>query len=87
MYNRYLRPDTDGFSPVVPDGSAAPDASPSPGSDASGRIGRILERLHVDGLLSRFDTADLLLLLLILFLWKEDADDEVLLALGLLLIL
>lgn len=41
----------------------------------------------LNGVLAHFDSSDFLLLLLILFLRREDADEEVLLALGLLLIL
>jgi hypothetical protein len=44
---------------------------------------RLLDRLHLDSV----DTGDLLLLLLLLFLFQEDADEELLIALGLLLIL
>ena len=43
----------------------------------------ILEKLHLQDL----DGADLMLLLLLFFLFEEKADDELLIALGLLLIL
>lgn len=46
-------------------------------------LGRILDRLH----LQELDSADLLLLALLFFLFEEKADDELLIALGLLLIL
>lgn len=46
-------------------------------------LGRILDRLHLQDL----DSADLLLLALLFFLFEEKADDELLIALGLLLIL
>ena len=43
----------------------------------------LLEKLHLQDL----DGADLMLLLLLFFLFEEKADDELLVALGLLLIL
>ena len=44
---------------------------------------RILDKLPLKGV----DTADILLLLILFFLFEEKADDELLVALGLLLIL
>ena len=44
---------------------------------------RILDRLHLENV----DTGDLILLLLLFLLFQEDADEELLIALGLLLIL
>lgn len=44
---------------------------------------RVLDQLHLD----RIDTGDLLLLGLLYFLFREKADEELLVALGLLLIL
>lgn len=44
---------------------------------------RLLDRFHLDSI----DSGDLLLLLLLFLLFKEDADEELLFALGLLLIL
>ena len=46
-------------------------------------LDRLLEKLHLQDL----DGADLLLLALLFFLFEEKADDELLIALGLLLIL
>lgn len=46
-------------------------------------LGRLLDRLHLQDL----DGADLMLLALLFFLFEEKADDELLIALGLLLIL
>ena len=43
----------------------------------------MLDQLHLD----HVDTGDLLLLVLLFFLFREDADEELLVALGLLLIL
>ena len=71
------------------------DTPPPPpnggGSEADGGAFRegfpfldsLLEKLHLQDL----DGADLMLLLLLFFLFEEKADDELLIALGLLLIL
>ena len=59
---------------------------PSPGQAADGLTGflrHILDQLH----LNHVDTGDLLLLGLLFFLSREEADEELLVALGLLLIL
>jgi len=49
----------------------------------TGTLRHILDQLHLD----HVDTGDLLLLGLLFFLFREDADEELLVALGLLLIL
>ena len=49
----------------------------------SGYLRRLLDRFHLE----KVDSGDLLLLLILFLLFKEDADDELLIALGLLLIL
>lgn len=49
----------------------------------TGFLRHILDQLHLD----HVDTGDLLLLVLLFFLFREDADEELLVALGLLLIL
>lgn len=49
----------------------------------TGFLRHILDQLH----LGHVDTGDLLLLILLFFLFREDADEELLVALGLLLIL
>ncbi|MDY3984716.1 hypothetical protein [Dysosmobacter sp.] len=49
----------------------------------SGFLRHILDQLHLD----HVDTGDLLLLGLLFFLFREEADEELLVALGLLLIL
>ena len=51
--------------------------------EASQFFSRILDKLPLKGV----DTADILLLLILFFLFEEKADDELLVALGLLLIL
>lgn len=53
------------------------------GGIGRGTIRRLLDRFHLD----HIDKGDLLLLLLLFLLFKEDADEELLYALGLLLIL
>ena len=61
-----------------------PKPPPHHGGDGfSGTLRKLLDRFHLENI----DTGDLLLLLLILLLFREDADDELLFALGLLLIL
>lgn len=98
MYNRYLRRDTGEYTrvPFTSEPSFDEQATPrephkerdgAETGDLRGTWERLLMRLRLDGVLSRFDSSDLLLLLLILFLWREEADEEVLIALGLLLIL
>lgn len=75
-------------------GQGAPPPPPPPpdgGPEADGGVFRegfqfldkLLEKLHLQDL----DGADLMLLLLLFFLFEEKADDELLIALGLLLIL
>ncbi|WP_297980180.1 hypothetical protein [uncultured Oscillibacter sp.] len=57
---------------------------PPPGPDGlTGFLRHILDQLH----LNNVDTGDLLLLGLLFFLSREEADEELLVALGLLLIL
>ncbi|MDD3347545.1 hypothetical protein [Oscillibacter sp.] len=65
-----------------------PPGGPEPRSGAftdglTGFLRHILDQLHLD----HVDTGDLLLLGLLFFLFREDADEELLVALGLLLIL
>lgn len=101
MYNRYLRNDNGVYTRVPqreePPRSQAPpppQEPPPPPPSGDGPDGgaareglafldRILEKLHLQDL----DGADLMLLALLFFLFEEKADDELLIALGLLLIL
>ena len=53
------------------------------GDGLTGILQHFLDQLHLD----HVDTGDLLLLGLLFFLFREDADEELLVALGLLLIL
>ena len=68
-----------------PSGGAAPHPPPPfGGTDGiAGYLRRVLDQLHLD----RVDAGDLLLLGLLYFLFREKADEELLVALGLLLIL
>nr|WP_325196977.1 hypothetical protein [uncultured Oscillibacter sp.] len=75
------RTSTENFRPPVP-----PPPSGGSGGVVDGLTGflrHILDQLHLD----HVDTGDLLLLVLLFFLFREDADEELLVALGLLLIL
>ncbi len=93
MYNRYVRNDNGVYSRIPQEDTAPPpqeDASPPPpppppgGTDGlTGLLRHLLDQFHLD----RVDTGDLLLLAILFFLFKEDADEELLVALGLLLIL
>lgn len=102
MYNRYLRNDDGVYTrmpmqdaprgepprdnrppPPPPSGGNAPPPRPPISQEASQFFSRILDKLPLKGV----DTADILLLLILFFLFEEKADDELLVALGLLLIL
>lgn len=99
MYNRYLRNDDGVYTRMpmqdAPRGEPPRDNRPSPpppsggnapppiSQEASQFFSRILDKLPLKGV----DTADILLLLILFFLFEEKADDELLVALGLLLIL
>lgn len=92
-YTRMPQDDTPSPSPKPPSGpGASPKAKPSPGSPPIPApphrperdiLNRFLERLHLGDL----DSGDLLVLLLLFMLFRENADEELLIALGLLLIL
>ena len=97
MYNRYIRND-DGVYARQPQQEAEPSrqespppppppcADPPPPPRGSGQIpflSGIMEKLH----LGSVDFGDLLLLLLLFQLFREDGDEELLIAIGLLLIL
>ena len=82
-----------------PSGGAAPPPPPKKGTPPQSGSGRPPPRQTADGLsgflrqildqfhLNHVDTGDLLLLGLLFFLSREEADEELLVALGLLLIL
>lgn len=101
MYNRYLRSDEGEYTripmpdppppPKSPPWNTPPPPKPHPpegdlpksGTEASQFFSRLLDKLPLKGV----DTSDILLLLILFFLFEEKADDELLIALGLLLIL
>lgn len=64
-----------------------PPPQPPPGGHPADGLTAFLRHLLDQFHLDRVDTGDLLLLGLLFFLFKEDADEELLVALGLLLIL
>ena len=84
-----------GPAPPPPDGARPEDPTeprqppppredpPETGDGLSGTLRRLLDQLHLGDL----DTGDLLLLAMLYFLFREGADEELLAALGLLLIL
>ena len=73
-------------SPCSP---SPPPQQPSPGGTGcvtdglTGFLRHLLEQLHLE----HIDTGDLLIFVLLFLLFREDADEELLVALGLLLIL
>lgn len=79
-------PQQEASSAETPPGTPPPPKAPPPFGSTDGIAGylrRILDQLHLD----HIDTGDLLLLGLLYFLFREKADEELLIALGLLLIL
>lgn len=103
MYNRYRRNDTGVYTRISQNDTPPPGGGPKPGGPPSGPqpppepkppsgpphrperdiLNRLLEKLHLGDL----DSGDLLVLLLLFLLFREKADEELLIALGLLLIL
>lgn len=92
----YIRMPQDDAPPPGPKPSSGPGASPKakpspspppipapPHRPERDILNRFLERLHLGDL----DSGDLLVLLLLFMLFRENADEELLIALGLLLIL
>ena len=86
MYNRYVR-NGDG---IYQRGSSSEEEHPPGGAPphrsegaAGGLLSQLLGKLQLEDL----DTGDLLLLAILFLLFKEGGDEELLIALGLLLIL
>ena len=78
------RPSGQGATPPQQPPKPPPPPPPKPGRPPEVSFGKgILDALHLDDL----DTGDLLLLFLLFFLFKQKADEELLIAIGLLLIL
>ena len=94
LYNRYVRGDDGNYArvpfddappppPPRPNGSPPPPPPPPQGAPERGLFNDLLGKLH----LSDLDAGDLLLLFLLFYLSKQKADEELLIAIGLLLIL
>lgn len=103
MYNRYTRNDTGVYTRISQNDAPPPGGGPKTGGPPPGPqpppepkppsgpphrperdiLNRLLEKLHLGDL----DSGDLLVLLLLFLLFREKADEELLIALGLLLIL
>lgn len=88
---RHQEPPSSSSPPPQGENRQSYSPPPPPPSSGGGRtidgltsfLRHLLDQFHLD----RVDTGDLLLLGLLFFLFKEDADEELLVALGLLLIL
>lgn len=88
MYNRYVRNDAGVYQRVPseePESSFSSSSSrhPDPSSSVQGILSQLMGKLKLDNL----DTGDLLLLAILFLLFRDGEDEELLLALGLLLIL
>ena len=102
MYNRYIRSDHGVYTRIPQEDPPSPPPTPEKlqedpappdctGKNSNERVSdgvtgflrQLLDRFHLD----HVDTGDLLLLLLLFLLFQEDAEEELLIALGLLLIL
>ena len=90
MYNRYIRNDNGVHERIPqsepqsePHSHTPPPPGEHPPDGLTGLLRHTLDRFHLDGV----DTGDLLILGLLFLLFREGADDELLVALGLLLIL
>ena len=94
MYNRYI-PTEEPHTPPEPERQHRPEPEPcreepspppQPPRQADG-LGGLLRHFLDHFHLQQVDSGDLLLLALLFFLFREDADEVLLIALGLLLIL
>lgn len=88
MYNRYIRNDTGQYQRVPvqdppPEHGPGPSPPPPPPPGGKGILSGILEKFHLQDM----DKGDLLLLFILFLLFKEGEDEELLIALALLLIL
>jgi len=84
MYNRYIPRDEGPYRPVPPpEPPRHREPPPPPPPKELHMLDHLLDRLHLRDL----DSGDLLLLLILFLLFRQEADEEALIALGLLLIL
>ena len=92
MYHQYM---FGSFSPVTPPSKPSgnscapkkPKAHRDPLGNLTGSLSGLLGNLRKQDLLSRFDTGDILLILIILFLFIEGDNLELVITLGLMLLL
>lgn len=88
MYNRYIQDQQGPFAPIGPEGACPPplpEPPPCPPPQEKDLLRRLLNRFGI----AEIDTGDLLLLLILFLLFSEgeSKDEELMIALGLLLIL
>ena len=87
MYNRYIQRDDSVYQQIPRQEEAPPPPRREPPPRAEGRLGgfldQLLEKLHLQDI----DKGDILLLLILLFLYDQGEDEELLTALGLLFLL
>ena len=87
MYNRYIQRDDGVYQQIPRQEEAPPPPRREPPPRAEGRLGgfldQLLEKLHLQDI----DKGDILLLLILLFLYDQGEDEELLTALGLLFLL
>lgn len=91
MYNRYI-PNGTAFTRIVEDDAPSPEPSVSPPPEEEAREGAPEEKKGLASLLKGLklddlDTGDILLLLILLFLFLEGDDIELIITLGLMLLL
>lgn len=88
MYNRYLDPECQPLStpPPAPE-QKAPKRSADPLGDFTASLGELLGGFFKKPALSDIDTGDILLVLIILFLYLEGDNLELVIILGLMLLL
>lgn len=82
MYNRYIRNDSGEYE-RVPEPEQPPRQAGAPPGGSKGILSGILDKFNLKDL----DKGDLLLLFILFLLLREGEDEELLIALGLLLIL
>lgn len=88
MYNRYIQNDDGVYQRIPHQEEHAPPPPPAweerrEERRRRGFLDQILERLHLEDI----DKGDILLLLILLFLFDQGEDEELLMALGLLFLL
>ena len=87
MYNRYLHPNAAAYQPIPEEEAARASAPPNTQGTHADRSGGILQHFLNQSHLDQIDNGDLLLLALLYLLSRQNADEDLLIALGLLLIL